>query len=90
MKTVWRSFRLPVSAFATLALKSFNGKFTVIVDFLLGHFMSPLLTLIGSLKSLHKLVDKYLNQMLVKFEQNHTVGSMQIFLAFWQKMVYHF
>ena len=28
---------------------------------------------IGSLKSFHKLFDKYLDHLLVKFEQNHVV-----------------
>ena len=44
---------------------------------------------IGSLKSLHTLFDKYLDHMLVTFDQiycpNHTK-----FCAFWQKMVNNF
>ena len=57
-----------MSALGTVAGKSFNGKFTAITiadaD-------------IGSLKSLHTLFDKYLNHMLVEFEEksyglNHT------------------
>ena len=39
------TFRLSVSAFATVTLKSFNGKFAVKIDFLMVHFMLPLLTL---------------------------------------------
>ena len=42
---VWRDFRLPVSAFATVARKRFNGKFTAKIDSPIGHFMLPLLTL---------------------------------------------
>ena len=43
--TVWRDFRLPVSAFAAVARTSFNGKFTAKINFPIGHFMLPLLTL---------------------------------------------
>ena len=32
---------------------------------------------IGSLKSLHTLFDKYLDHMLVKFEQNRVVRTIQ-------------
>ena len=39
---VWRDFKLPVSAFATVARKSFNGKFTAKIDFPIGYFMLPL------------------------------------------------
>ena len=42
---VWRNFGLAVSAFATVVPKNFNGKFAVKIDFLIGHFMLPLLTL---------------------------------------------
>ena len=31
---------------------------------------------VGSLKSLHALCDKYLDHMLVKFEQNHMVRTI--------------
>ena len=65
-------------ALATAARKSFNGKFTAKIDFLIGHFMLPLLMLtFGSLKSLHTLFDKYLDHMLVKFEQNRMVRTIQ-------------
>ena len=37
--------RLPVSAFAMVAWKSLNGKFTAKTNFPIGHFMLPLLTL---------------------------------------------
>ena len=39
-----RDFRIPVSAFATLARRSFNGKLTAKLVFRSGHFMLPLLT----------------------------------------------
>ena len=34
-----REFRHPVSAFATVTRKSFNGKFTAKIDFPIGHFI---------------------------------------------------
>ena len=37
---------------------------------------------IGSLKSLHTLFDKYLDQMLMKFEQNRMVQTIQKFVLF--------
>ena len=37
---------------------------------------------IGSLKSLHTLFDNYLDHMLVKFEQNRMVGTIQNFELF--------
>ena len=37
---------------------------------------------IGSLKSLHILFDKYLDHMLVKFEQNCMVGTVHNFELF--------
>ena len=42
---VWRDFRLPLSAFAMVAGESFNGKFTVKIDFPIGYFIFPLLLL---------------------------------------------
>ena len=41
---------------------------------------------IGSLKSLHTLFDKYLDHMLVKFDQNRMVQSIQNFELFDQKL----
>ena len=62
---VWRDFTLPMSPLATVAGKTFNGKFTAKIDFPLGYFILPLLMLtIGSLKSLHTLFDKYLDHTL--------------------------
>ena len=40
---------------------------------------------IESLKSLHTLFDKYLEHMLVKFEQNHMVQNIQNFEFFDKK-----
>ena len=43
LRNVWRDFRLPMSALATVAGKSFNGKFTAKIDFPIGYFMLPVL-----------------------------------------------
>ena len=45
LKECMEDFRLPMSALATVARKSFNGKFTAKNDFPIGYFMLPLLTL---------------------------------------------
>ena len=61
-----------MSALAMVARKSCNGKFTAKIDFPIGHFMLILLMLTLEVLSLsiHTLFDKYLDHMLVKFEQN--------------------
>ena len=41
-----KTFRLQMSAFETVAQKSFKGKFTANIDFPIGHFRLPLLMLI--------------------------------------------
>ena len=64
-RKVWRDFRLSMWALATVAGNNFNGKFTAKVD-----------ADIGSLKSLYTLFDKYLDQMLLKFEQNRIVWTI--------------
>ena len=45
---------------------------------------------IGSLKSLDTLLDKYLDHMLVKFEQNRMVRTIQNFVLFDKKLVNDF
>ena len=45
VRNVWRYFRLPMSALARIARKSFNGEFTAKIDFPIGHFALPLLML---------------------------------------------
>ena len=62
--------RLSMSALATVARKSFNGKFTAKIKFSDRVVHVTIADAdIGSLKSLHTLFDKYLDHMLVKFEQ---------------------
>ena len=45
LRNVWRNLRLPMSALAAAARKSFNSKFTAKIDFPIGHFILPLLML---------------------------------------------
>ena len=40
--SLWRDFRLPTSALATVAQKVSNGKFTAKIDFPIGYFILPL------------------------------------------------
>ena len=65
--------RLSMSALATVAEKSFDGKFTAKIDFSIEYFIAD----IGGLKSLQTLFDKYLDHMLVKFEQDRMVRNIQ-------------
>ena len=75
-----------MSALATVAGESFNGKFTAKIDFLIGYFIITIADAdIGSLKSLHTLFDKYLNHKLVKYEQNRMVQTAQNFELFDKK-----
>ena len=68
-------------AFATVAWKIFNAKHTAKNDFKIGHFMLPLLMLILKVYSIHYLI-KYLDQMQVKFEQNHMVQKSYAILEY--------
>ena len=64
---------------SVFARKSFNGKFTVEIDFPIGRFVLPLLTLTLESKVSSYITDKHLEYMLVIFEQNHMIGSIQTF-----------
>ena len=61
----------PVSAFATVARKSFNDKFT---EKKIARVFYVTITDadIGSQKSIHSLLYRYSDYMLVKIEQNRT------------------
>ena len=73
-------------ALAMVAHKSLNGKFLAKLIFLQGVFFLPLHDAnIGSLKFLHTLFDKYLDPMLVKFEQKRVVQTIQKFKLFDKK-----
>ena len=81
-----RHFSLPMSALATVEEKSFNGKFTGKFDFSDRVFYITIADAdIKSPKSLHTLFDKYLDHMLVKFERNCTVQTVQNFDLFDKK-----
>ena len=80
---VRRDFRVPVSAFATVARQSFNGKFTAILDHVF--YVTITDTDIESITSLRTLFSKYLDHMVVKFEQNCTVRNIQKFELFGKK-----
>ena len=55
LRNVWRDFRLPMSAIATVAWKSLNGKFTAKIDVPIEYFYVTITDAdIGSRKSLHK------------------------------------
>ena len=84
---VWRDFRLPMSALATVAGKSYNGKFTAKIDFpfVRAFYIAITDADIGSLNSLHTLFGKYLDHMLVNFEQNRMVRTIQNFELFDKK-----
>ena len=76
-----------MSALAMAVGKSFDGKFTVKIEFPIGVSDRVLCIIIvdvdiGSLKSLHTLFEKYLDHMLVKFEQNGMVQTIQNFELF--------
>ena len=89
---VWRDFRLSISVLATVAGESFNGTFTAKIDLPISFFFYITIADadIESLKPLHTSFDKYLDHMLVKFEQKRLVRTIQIFWTLWQKMVNHF
>ena len=76
-----------MSALATVARKSFNGKFTAKIDFLIGAFYVTIADAdIGNLKSLHTLFEPHAGKIWTKsYGPNYTK-----FGAFWQKMVNNF
>ena len=73
-----------MSALPTVAGESFNSKFTAKTDFSIGYFTIAD-TDIGSLSlSIHYLISIW-NHMLVKFEQNRMVRTLQNFELFDKK-----
>ena len=86
IKCVWRDFRLPMLASANGNIKYLIGKSIFAVNLPLK--LSPATVAnadIGILKSLHTLFDKYLDYILVKFEQYCMVQSTQNFSLFDKK-----
>ena len=79
-----------MSALATVAEKSFTTNLMRKNDFPIGYFIITDVD-IESLKSLHILFDKYLDHLLMKFEQNRMVPTVQNIKMFdKKKMVNHF
>ena len=79
-----------MSALATVAGKGFNGKFTAKIDFPIGILFTIADTDIGSLKSFFTLFDKYLDHMLMKFEQNRMVQTVQNLELFDKKKIVNY
>ena len=81
-----------MSALATAAPKSFNGKFTAKIDFPIGHFILPLLMLTMKSKISPYIIWhlKYLDHMLVKFKQIVWFELTKILCFLIKKMVDHF
>ena len=77
---IWRDFRLPMSALATVAGKNFNGKCTVQIDFSDRILYTPSLMLTLEMLEVYMVspysFDKYLDHMLLKFEQNHMIQTV--------------
>ena len=65
-----------MSALATVAGESFNGEFTEKLIFLRVFYITIANADTGSVKFLLTCFDKYLDHMLVNFEQNRMVGSI--------------
>ena len=79
-----------MSVLATVAMvagKSYKGKFTLSKNWFSSRVFYITIDIanadIGSLKSLHTLFDKYLDHMLVEFEQNRMVRTIQNFWVLW-------
>ena len=90
LRNVWRDFRLSMSALATVTRKSSNSKFTVKIDFPIGHFMLPLLMLIleDQSFSIHYLIGVWTTCW---WNLNQVVWSkLYKILSFLTKMVNHF
>ena len=86
LTNVCSDFRLLMSALAAVAGKSFNSNFYCKNLFSHRVFYITIADAdIGSLKFLHTLFDKYLDHMLVKFDQNRMVGTVQNFDLFDKK-----
>ena len=79
---VCRDFSLSASAFATVALRSSKCKFTEKSFSDRTFYVTITDADIESLKSLRTLFNKYLDHMLMKFEQNRMVKNIQNFEFF--------
>ena len=77
----YRNFRLPMSALATI-----YSKCTAKIDFPIGYFMLPYCWCWHWKSKVSPYIIWYLDHMLVKFEQNRMVQSIQNFELFDQKL----
>ena len=78
LRNVWRDFRLTKAAYCNGSRESLNGKFTAKNDFFDRVFYFIIVDAdIGSLKSFRTLVDKYLDHMAEKFDQNRMVWTIK-------------
>ena len=86
LRNGWSDFRLPMPALATITGKSFYCKiycknwFSDRISYITSAYAD-----IGSLKSLHTLFGMYLDYILVKFDQNCMVRTVQNFDLFDKK-----
>ena len=72
-----------MSVLATVARRSFNGKFTAKIWFFdRAFYVTTSDADIGSLKSFYALFDKYLDHMLMKFKQNRIFRTTHNFVLF--------
>ena len=78
MNIIWSDFRLSVLAFAKVSRKGFNGKFSAKND-------RTFYVTIRKSKFSPYIIHKYLDHMLVKFEQNRMVRNVQNFDLFGKK-----
>ena len=72
-----------MQALATVAQKSFNGKFNAKIDFPIRHILLILILEVESL-SIHYLIS-VLDHMLVNFEQHRMVQNIQNVVLFGKK-----
>ena len=82
-----------MTALTTVAGKGFNGKFTGNIYFPIDRvfYVTIADVDIGNLKSLNALFNKFLDHMLVTFEQNRMIRTIHNFKLFdKKKMVNHF
>ena len=74
-----------MSALANVARGNFNSKFTAKMIFRSGIFVTIADPDVGNIKSVHTLFVKHLDHILVNFEQNRTVRTIENFELFDKK-----
>ena len=74
----WTDLKLPISALAIAAQRSFNNKFTAKIDFPLKHFMLPLLMLtleVNGYISIHYLISIWWNLNKIEWSEKCKILS---------------